>query len=85
MDKLRDLSATKFVDSGFTSPALEVTVVSNAGKRTEKIQIAANGLAKRDGDSTLYQLAANALDDLRSAANGVQPEQAATSSDSKKK
>ena len=85
VDKLRDLSATKFVDSGFTSPALEVTVVSNAGKRTEKIQIAANGLAKRDGDSTLYQLAANALDDLRSAANGVQPEQAAASSDRKKK
>jgi hypothetical protein len=34
IDKLRDLAATKFVDSGFTKPALEVTITSNDGKRT---------------------------------------------------
>lgn len=85
VDKLRDMSATKFAESGFTSSAIEVTVVSNAGKRTEKVQIAANGLAKREGDSTLYQLAANAVDDIRSAANGIQPEQATAATESKKK
>ena len=59
IDKLRDLAATKFVDSGFTTPALELTVVSNDGKRTEKVQIAAAGsnfLARRENDSSLYQL-----------------------------
>ncbi len=40
IDKLRDLSATKFVDTGFTTPVVEITVVSNDGKRTEKVQIA---------------------------------------------
>ncbi len=43
IDKLRDLAATKFVDSGFTTPLIELTVVSNDGKRTEKVQIAPAG------------------------------------------
>ena len=74
IDKIRDLSATKFADSGFTTPDLEVTVVSDSGKRTEKVQIApagANFLARREGDSTLYQLDASAVSDLRKAANDV--------------
>ncbi len=37
IDKLRDLSASKFVESGFTTPQVEITVVSNDGKRTEKV------------------------------------------------
>ena len=59
IDKLRDLSATKFVDTGFTTPVIEMTVVSDQGKRTEKVQIAPAGkdfLARREGDPTLYQL-----------------------------
>jgi Domain of unknown function (DUF4340) len=78
IDKLRDLTATKFVDSGFTTPSastgLELTVVSDNGKRTEKVQIAAAGsnfLARRENDSSLYQLDSKAVDDLRDAANGV--------------
>ena len=43
IDKLRDLAATKFVDSGFTTPTLELTVVSNDGKRTEKVPDRAGG------------------------------------------
>src|SRR6516164_3655238 len=39
IDKLRDASATKFVDSGFTTPVTEITVVSNDGKLTEKVSI----------------------------------------------
>jgi hypothetical protein len=75
IDKLRDLAAAKFVDSGFSTPSLELTVVSNDGKRTEKVQIAAAGpnyLARRENDSSLYQLDAKAVDDLREAAAGVQ-------------
>jgi hypothetical protein len=74
IDKLRDLQATKFIDSGFTTPQVEITVVSDGGKRTEKVQIAPAGtnfLAKREGDATLYQLDAMAVSDLRKAANDV--------------
>ncbi len=71
LDKLRDLAATKFVDSGFTSPALEITVVSNDGKRTEHVQIAENGIARRDGEASLYMLDANAVKDLRNSADDV--------------
>ena len=71
IDKLRDLSAAKFVDSGFATPALEITVVSNDGKRTEKVQIAENGVAKRENEASLYMLDANAVKDLRNAADDV--------------
>ncbi len=75
IDKLRDLAASKFADSGFTTPVVEVTVVSNDGKRTEKIQISAAGdkfIARRQGEDALYQLDANTVKDLRDAAAGVQ-------------
>jgi hypothetical protein len=74
IDKLRDLSATKFPESGFTTPTLEITIVSDSGKRTEKVQVAPSGsdyLAKRDGDSALYQVDAMAIKDVRAAAGDV--------------
>jgi Domain of unknown function (DUF4340) len=74
IDKLRDLAATKFADSGFTTPAIELTVVSNDGKRTEKVQISAAGdkfVARRQGEDALYQLDPSAVKDLRDAAAGV--------------
>jgi hypothetical protein len=74
IDKLRDLSATKLVDTGFTTPVIDMTVVSDQGKRTEKIQIAPAGkdfLVRRDNDSTLYQLDAMTVQDLRTAAGDV--------------
>lgn len=74
IDKLRDLSATKFPEAGFTTPAVTVTVVSNGGKRTEKVEIAAAGanfIARRDGEPSLYELDANAVKDLRQAAGDI--------------
>jgi len=89
IDKLRDLAAAKFFDGGFTTPSLEVTVVSNDGKRTEKVQIAAAGanfLARRENDSSLYQLDAKAVNDLREAAAGVkEPPPPPETKDGKKK
>ena len=88
IDKLRDLASTKFVDTGFTTPVLELTVASNDGKRTEKVQIAAAGsnfLARRENDSSLYQLEANAVNGLREAAAGVQPGPPPETKDGKKK
>ena len=74
VEKLRDLAAVKFPDSGFASPAIEIIVVSNSGKRTEKVAIAKAGvsyIAKREGEPGLYELGAAAVDDLRQAAAGV--------------
>jgi hypothetical protein len=88
IDKLRDLAAAKFADGVFTTPALELTVVSNDGKRTEKVQFAAAGanfLARRENDSSLYQLDANAVTGLREAAAGVQPAPPPETKDGKKK
>jgi Domain of unknown function (DUF4340) len=76
LDKLRDLQAAKFAENGFTSPQVELTVVSDSGKKTEKVEIAAAGsnfLARRDGDATLYQLDSTAVSDLRKAASDVKP------------
>jgi hypothetical protein len=85
IDKLRDLAATKFVESGFTAPAVEVTVVSNDGKRTEKVQIAENGIARRDGEASIYQLDANAVRDVRGAAGDVKETAPATAPKASKK
>ena len=83
------MAATKFVDSGFTRPALEVTVTSNDGKRTEKVQFAAAGmnfLGRRENDSSLYQVDFNAVQGLREALYGVrEPPPPAPTKDGKKK
>jgi Domain of unknown function (DUF4340) len=76
VDKIRELSASKFVDSGFTSPALEVTVTSNDGKRIEKVLISKSGdtyIAKRDNEPAQYQLDSSSVADLQKVAAGVKP------------
>ncbi len=72
--RLRDLTASRFPDSGFSSASIEVTVISNDGKRTEKVAIARSGngyLAKREDDPVLYQLDSNAVDEMLKAADDV--------------
>jgi hypothetical protein len=74
IDRFRDLSASKFVDSGFTTPVIDLTVSSNDGKRTEKVLIAKSGenyIAKRDGEPSLYQLDAKPVEELQKAAADV--------------
>jgi hypothetical protein len=71
VEKIRDLSASKFVDSGFTTPAIELTVTSNDGKRIEKVEIAhkdASYIARREGEASLYEVDAQAIVDLEKAA-----------------
>jgi hypothetical protein len=80
IDKLRELSASKFVDSGFTTPIIELTVTSNEGKRVEKVQISKSGdtyIAKRENEPALYQLDSSAVTDLQKLANEVKPAPAA--------
>jgi hypothetical protein len=74
--KLRDLSASKFVESGFANPTIEVTVTSEDGQRVEKVSIEKSGnsyAAKRENEPTLYQLDASALDGLQKAADDIKP------------
>jgi hypothetical protein len=76
IDKIRELSASKFIDSGYTTSALEVTVTSNDSKRVEKVLIAKAGdtyIAKRDNEPALYQLESSAVTDLQKLAGEVKP------------
>jgi hypothetical protein len=76
VSNLRDLSADKFVDSGFTTADIEASVTSNDGKRVEKVLISKSGsnyIAKRDNDPALYQLSTATVDDLRKSLDGIKP------------
>jgi hypothetical protein len=76
IDKLRELSATKFVDSGFANPTIDVTVTSNDGKRVEKVLIAKHDsdyIAQRENEPSLYQLDSKTVDELTRAASDIKP------------
>jgi hypothetical protein len=76
LDKIRDLSAAKFVDSGFTTAAVEISATSKDGKRIEKVLIAKAGdnyIARRESEPALYQLDAKSVDDLETAAASLKP------------
>jgi len=76
IDKVRDLSATKFVDSGFSTPVIDLTVSSNDGKRTEKVLISKSGdnyIAERDNEPSLYQLDGKPVEELQKSAADVKP------------
>src|SRR5205085_11347305 len=67
IDKLRDLSSTKFLDSGSGETVLEIGVTSNDGKRNEKVTImkqGANYIARRENEPSVYQLDPKAVEEL---------------------
>ena len=79
LDKVRDLSATKFADSGFGTATIDITVVSGDGKKTERVLLSKPGqdwLAQREGEPSLYVLSAQAVDELQHAAADLKEEQA---------
>ena len=74
VDKLRDLTASDFAMTGFNAPDAAITVVSNDGKRTEKVEFskAADGyLARREGQPAIYKLDAKSVNDILEAAAGI--------------
>jgi Domain of unknown function (DUF4340) len=76
VDKVRELSASKFVDSGFSAAALDVSVTSNGGKRVERVLISKTGdkyIAKRENEPSLYELDSIAVSDLQKAAADIKP------------
>ena len=77
VDKLRDMAATKFLDSGGSgAPVLEIVVSSNSGKRVETVTITKQGdtyFAKRENEPSIYVLDGKAVEELQKAANDVKP------------
>ena len=83
VDKIRELSASKFVDLGFTTPVIDLTVISGDGKKVEKVSISKSGdiyIAIRENEpGTLYQLDSKTVEDLTKSAADVKPATAAAS------
>ena len=81
IDKLRDLAATKFAEKGGGEPVMVASVVSNSGKRNEKVSISKQGtqyFAQRDGEPSIYELDTKVVEELQKAASDVKeaaPEQ----------
>jgi Domain of unknown function (DUF4340) len=77
LDKLRDLSASKFIDSGsLGAPTIDISVTWSDGKRVEKVLIAKQGsdyVAQRENEPAVYGVDPKAVDDLTKAAADVKP------------
>src|SRR6266478_1956050 len=76
VDKVRDLSASKFMETGFAASILQVSVTSDGGKRVDKVMISKNGdnyLAKRENEPALYELSALAISELQKSAADLKP------------
>lgn len=76
IDKLRDLSAVKFVETGFTAGTLEIGVTSNDGKRVEKVSFARvpdGYIARRENEPALYRLDAKSIDDILKGIGEIKP------------
>jgi hypothetical protein len=74
IDKLRELTAVKFVEFGYTSPVLEMTVASNDGKRVEKVAVSKSGnsyFAKRDNEPAIYEMDSKRIEEIQRAAADV--------------
>jgi hypothetical protein len=74
IDKLRDFTATKFADKAAGDPVFEATVTSDSGKRVEKVSVRKQGaqyFAQREGEPSIYEVDAKAVDELLKAASGI--------------
>ena len=85
IDKLRDFGATKFSDKPVAgNVVLSVTVVSNGGKRTEKVDVRQQGdnfYAQRAGEPSIYEVETKSVADIQQAINDIKE----ASADSSKK
>jgi hypothetical protein len=76
LDKIRELSASKFPETGFTAPVIDLTVTSDGGKRVEKVLLSKNGdnyEAKRENEPALYELNASSVSELQKSAAVLKP------------
>src|SRR5437660_4801901 len=76
VDKIRDLSATKFPETGFAASTIDLAVTSDTGKRIENVLISKNGddfVAKRQDEPALYELTASSVTELQKVAVDLKP------------
>jgi len=76
IDKLRDLSASKFSDKMNGTQTLTAAVTSGDKNRFEKVTINKDGAAydaQRDGEPAVYVIEAKDVDDLQKAISGIKP------------
>ena len=76
LSSLRNLTASTFPETGFTTPEIEITVTSDDGKRVEKVALAKSGngyVARRENEPSLYQLDSSAVDEIQKAADALTP------------
>jgi hypothetical protein len=76
ISNMRDLSAEKFPDSGFTTPVLEITVASDNSKKVDKVLLAKAKdayIAKRENEPALYQVSTSAVQQIQQAAANIKP------------
>ena len=76
IDKLRDLSASKFSETAGGASALVVTVTYGEKKKVEKVTINKSGeeyFAQRENDNSIYVIDKAAFEDLRKAISGIKP------------
>jgi len=74
IDKLREFSSTSWPEGTLGAPEITITVVSNDGKRTERVSLSPAGAkwrAQRDGEPSLYEMDSASVDELRSTAAAV--------------
>jgi hypothetical protein len=74
VDRLRQLTASKLADKGFTTPVIDFAVTSSDGKRVEKVSLSKTGddwFAMRENDPVVYQLDANVVNELHNAIASV--------------
>jgi hypothetical protein len=74
IDKLRDLSASKFSDKMAGTQALTAGITSGDSHRYEKVTIDKDGAsynAQRDGEPAVYVIDAKDADDLQKAISGI--------------
>ncbi|MCC6365149.1 MAG: DUF4340 domain-containing protein [Bryobacterales bacterium] len=87
IDKLRDLSAAKFTDTGYTKPEFDVRVTAKDGKIVDHVLISKNSnnyFAIRENEPSVYELDPKAVDDLEKAAADIKAPAPAKKDEKKK-
>jgi hypothetical protein len=79
IDKLRDLSSIKFLDTAGGSPLLELSVTSQDGKSTEKVFVTKQGnsyYARRENEPAFYEIDGKIVEEIQKAAGDVKEPEA---------
>jgi hypothetical protein len=74
IDKLRDLTASKFVEQGGGQPVFEASVESKGSAKVERVIVSKQGdkySAQREGEPSIYELDARSVEELEKAAADV--------------